>query len=115
MSWVSMNFLGAEYQRHLVDLEGDLAARRSFAYDALILSQIFTSIKRGENKMKSEIDKSWLTRLQGTRTVGCKQGRKGKPFLTVFRHTAGRRWFRTIRAGLAMGDMRCLRHGVVRQ
>lgn len=77
MYGVSMNFLGAEYQRHLVELEGDLAACRSFAYDALILSQIFTYIKRGKNKMKSEIDKSWKSRFaRYSKSVGCKQGKK---------------------------------------
>jgi hypothetical protein len=39
--WGCMNFLSTKYQRLLVDLERLLAAGKSFAYDALILSQIF--------------------------------------------------------------------------
>ena len=49
-----------------MDLESLLAAGKLFAYDALILSQIFTFIKRGKNKMKSEIDKNFDVSLQGT-------------------------------------------------
>lgn len=48
---LSVNFLGlVESPRLSLELEGDLAAGGWIAYDALILSQIFTYIKRGEKQ-----------------------------------------------------------------